>query len=273
MMVSEFKNFIQERLVVLWLNIKNTFLVDTAYFANKWASGFSTLFYTAASLVFIHVLFANVHAIAGYSRDEFLFFTFLGQMNFYTLYMWSGGNIEQMIENVRKGDLDIMLTKPLPHLFYVTITRINLIGFIRDAIPSILTFIVVINWSQLDFSIFSIFGGIVIFIFGQILFHCVMFALALPVFWSGESSALFKLIYGLWEFIQVPFEGVPVIIKAIFTWLIPLLFVTVISSSVFLTKSDPLSWSIVTIVLACIFLMVKSFLWRKAMQQYASASS
>lgn len=169
----------------------------------------------------------------------------------------SGGWTWDFGQQLLIGGVWILLL--LLHLFYVTITRINLIGFIRDARPSILTFIVVINWSQLDFSIFSIFGGIVIFIFGQILFQCVMFALALPVFWSGESSALFKLIYGLWEFIQAPFKGVPVIIKAIFTWLIPLLFVTVISSSVFLTKSDPLPWSIVTIVLACIFLMVKSF--------------
>ena len=83
-----YKEAITDRLLILKANTIFTLQKETAYWANNWASVFSTLFYTLTMLLFINVLYANVTLFVGYTKQEMLLFFFslfyLGQhLRFY----------------------------------------------------------------------------------------------------------------------------------------------------------------------------------------------
>lgn len=271
MMLSVFKTFIVERLTILVINIGNTGRQEMAYFSNNWSSIISTVVYAITYLVFIEVLYLNVDSVAGYSQNDMLFFTLLSEINFFSLFAWSHNNLGDLITDVNRGDLDLVLTKPLPHLFYLTFRKISLIQLLRDAIIPIIAIVSVIDWSTLAFTRTGLLAGLVVLICGQIAFHTIQFFLALPVFWHGEARTLFNLAYSLVG--NIPFEGYPVGLKIGLTVFFPILISTALSASVMLNKTDPFLMLILSILVAASCLFLRAWGWTLALKNYTSASS
>ena len=267
-MLSEFKR----RLALLRLNLINTYHQDTAYFWNTWGEGLSTTMYTLTYLLFVNIMFSNVHSIAGYSRDQVLFFTLIGQLDFYLLFSYSYDNLELLSDDINRGNLDLILTKPLPALFYVCTRKLSSIQLLRDGgIPT--TFVILsIHWQNLQITPAHLAAGVVTFICGLISFHVVQFFLLLPAFWSGKSSDLLELSYSLSDY-DLPYEGFPRFVQIGFTVLIPTLISVGISTSVILGKSDPHVMIPLAISVATIFVFLRRWGWNLALRHYTSASS
>lgn len=276
MKLSEFKESFTDRFELLKANTIFTFQKETAYWADNWASVLSTTFYTVAMLIFINVLYANVTTIVGYNKNDMLLFFLIGQMTFYTTWAISAQNMQEFILDVNRGDLDMILTKPLPALFYITFKRIRLFSNIfRDGIPPTLAIIFAIDWSSLHFSMFNVIVAVVIFFLGQICLHVLQFMSVVPVIWFGESISIFKLAFDIENYAGrfIPLEGFNNYFRLIFGALIPVMISTSFTTSVLLNKSEPvflLVWAIVVTVLA---LIVRGWMWNLAIRNYTSASS
>lgn len=273
MKLTEFKNGFVERIALLRINIINTFYEDYANFANTWASLLSTTFYTAAFMVFVQVVFSNVTLFAGYSKNDILLMNFIGQINAFSIFSWSLNNIERLIKDVNAGDLDLVLIRPLPSLFYVSLKKIKLLDVLRDGTLPLLIVGYFMDWSEYSFSASNLFYGLVVFICGQIAFHSFQFIVACSVFWTGESSSLFGITYEVWDVNRVPFEGYNKWFKTIFTVFIPILLITPITASVLLGKSNGLIMALIGIIIASIFLGLKIKVWKMSLRNYTSASS
>lgn len=271
-MLSACKQFLSDRMRVLGINIVNTYQEETAYFANNWANIISTTVYTLTFLAFVHILYSNVTTVAGYTRDEMLFFTLVGQFNFYTLFSWSDNNLSTLIEDVNRGNLDLVLTRPLPHLFYVTTRRITMVRLLRDSIIPILAVYFAINWNTLTLDVTNIAAGVVVMVSGLLAFHVVQFYLALPVFWVGEAKQVFNMSYTLFNQ-DIPYEGYPITLRAILTVFIPIIIATGLTSSVMLGKSNTLVMTAGAVIVAFMALLLRRAGWRLALKNYTSASS
>lgn len=271
-MLSACSNYLRERFAVLGIAIRYTYEQETAYFANNWASALSTTMYTLAYIVFINVVYANVPQVAGYSRDDMLFYTLVNQVNFFSLFSWSQNNLADLITDVNRGDLDLVLTKPLPHLFYITFRRVSIIQLFKDAIIPIIALIYVINWHQLMLTPQSIAIGVVILICGQIAFHTIQLLLAVPVFWKGEAQSLFTLSYILFNS-NIPYEGYPSGLRIFLTIFLPILISTALTVSVMLNKIDPWMALVVSLVIATFASLLRTWIWNLALRNYTSASS
>src|SRR5690606_21191687 len=124
--------------------------------------------YVFAEILFLEVVYANVTTIAGYSRDEMLIFVLIGQMWAYIYLGVIMQNFTELISQINTGQLDLILTKPLPHLFYVNYQKINIYKTIRDGTPPLLLLILIIEWSNLSIELIHIFPTVLIFICGVI---------------------------------------------------------------------------------------------------------
>jgi len=235
----------------------------------------STLFYIIATILFVDILYANVDFIASYSRAEMLLYIFIGQVGYYTLWGTSYSAIDALINDVRKGDLDLVLLKPLPALFYLETRKIHLIRTFRDAIVPTLVLITVVPWSELSFDPISVITGFCIIVIGLFCLHIYMLLFSLPVFWIGESQNLFGLAWTIYTFTdgRIPYEGFGSTLKVIFSVGLPLLWTTGVSTSVILGKSDALTMLLAGTAVLIMFIMIRSWAWKKAMLAYSSASS
>jgi ABC-2 type transport system permease protein len=268
-----FKNGIIERIALLRLNIVNTIYEDYANFANNWASVLSTTFYTVAFMLFVQVIFANVTLYAGYTKNEVLLMYFIGQLQAFSIFAWSEVNIQRLIRDVNSGDLDLILVKPLPSLFYVTFRRIKILDILRDGTPPLLIVGSLISWSEFSITPLQLLYATVIFILGQFAFHAFQFMVACVVFWKGESASIYNATFEFWDINRVPYEGQSDWLRKIFTIFIPIMLLTPVSTSVLLGRLPGLSTTLFTIAVALVFYLLKSWVWSRALRSYTSASS
>lgn len=271
-MLSAFKDSVNVRLRLLWINTVNTWQAETAYFGDTWGNVLSTVMYTLTYLIFIEVIFTNTKILAGYTRNEMLFLLFIIQINFYLIFTWSYNNVVKMVDDVNLGTFDLILIKPLPALYYTSIRNITLISTLRDAVPSLLIIALVINWSQIHVAPIAVVAGISIIICGQIAMNTFFFLLGLPVFWFGQAADLLGLSYSFMSN-NLPFEGLGKPLKLALTSLIPCLLASSFAASVMLGRTDTAKGIIYALFIAIGALIIKTFVWRLALRNYTSASS
>lgn len=276
MKLLEFKESFTQRFDLLKANTVFTFQKETAYWADNWASVLSTTFYTIAMLIFINVLYANVKTIVGYDKNDMLLFFLIGQMTFYSTWAISAQNMQELILDVNRGDLDLILTKPIPALFYITFKRIRIFSnLIRDGIPPTLAIVFAIDWSSFQFSASSILVGVVIFILGQVCLHVLQFLSVIPVVWLGESKSIFKLAFDIENYAGrfIPLEGFNSYFRVIFGVFIPVMISTSFTTSILLNKSEAIPLLIWSIIVTLCALGMRSWVWKLALRNYTSASS
>jgi ABC-2 type transport system permease protein len=227
------------------------------------------------TLLLIEAIYANTSTLNGYAKNDMLLFLFIGQISFALNVNQYYINIEELIRSVNAGELDLILTKPIPSLFYVTFKTIGLVDFLIGAAPNLLVLGLALNWTQLNISLSSVVVGVVIMLLGVFCTHVFQFCAALPVFWIGESSNIVDLTWSFEYNIGrvFPFESVDKSFRTFFSTLVPVLISTGIATSVMLNKSDKYLMLLFVVAVSIMAFLLKSFFWNLALKNYTSASS
>jgi ABC-type uncharacterized transport system permease subunit len=272
---KELKEEIKVRLAILKSAVIYSFHEDTAFVAQNWSNMASTFFYTLSFILFIRVMYTNVDTFAGYTENETLLLMLVGQVSFYISWLIFYINLNEIGRLVNKGDLDMLLTKPVPADFYITFKRLSTIAVIRDGLVPMLTVVMVIDWSKLDFTFESMSLGILIWLLGIIADYFVNFIVRLPVFWFGKGSSPIELLIEVSNHVrgEIPFEGLNRQLKILFGIIIPVAIDVGISTSVILQKSDGYRMLLLAFGVVIIFAVIKNVLWHAALKNYTSASS
>lgn len=275
MKLSEFSLILKQRGDILAANSLFAFRREIAYAGNNWAELVSATFYTLSMLLFINVLFANTKLIAGYSLDEMLFFFLICQLTYYINWNLSLSNIYDLITDVNKGNLDMILMKPVPALFFLTSRNIGGVSLFFQGFPPTLAIILGIHWTNLNFNLANVVYGFFIFIFGSIVLHVFQLLAALPVFWLGESENIVDLAGYLssGSGSTIPLEGYGRRTKIILSTVIPTLIPAAFSASAMLGKSSPVSLFFWTLIIVFISIFVRNYAWSVAIKNYTSAQS
>lgn len=261
-----------DRINILRINIVNTFNYDTAYFWTNFFTVLSAITYALTYLLFIGVIYSKVQTVAGYTHDEILFFVLIGTATFFVLYTWCYDSLDMLRRDVNNGNLDLMLTKPMPLLFYISTRNTSLLHLIKESGLPMLIMALVINWHALSFSLWPVLAGLVIFGLSIIILHCLQFLMTIPVFWLGESTEISSLIYGISDF-DLPYEGFPRLLRFSLTFLLPVLFAAAIPTSVMLGKTDPSLMLIIAVSVTIVLMWLRLWGWKLALKNYTSASS
>lgn len=275
MKLSEFKSEIRKRIDIFSAGSLFAFRKEVAYSGNNWAGIISTTAYTLSMLLFVNIIFANTKQIAGYSHNEMLLYFFMGQLTYYSNWHLSMTNIYELISDVNKGNLDMVLMKPVPALFYLTSRNIGGLRMFMDGFPPTLAIILSINWPSLGITPTNLIYGIFIFIFGSIALHVFQFLAALPVFWLGESENIVDLagFIGAGSGSMIPFEGFTRPIQIVFGTIIPVLIATAFSASALLGKTNSQFLFFWAFIIALLAVIIRNIAWKIAIKNYTSASS
>lgn len=275
MKLLEFKSNFVQRFGLFKSSCLFAFRKEVAYSGNNWAGVISTTFYTLSILLFVDIIYGNTKQIAGYTHNDMLMFFLMGQLTYYSNWYFSMINIYELISDVNKGNLDMVLMKPVPALFYLTSRNIGGFRMFVDGFPPTLAIILSINWSQLHLHLTNVIYGVFIFVFGSISLHVFQFLASLPVFWLGESEAIVDLagFMGAGSGSMIPYEGYNKHLQFILSTIIPVIIATAVSTSAILGKSDPVQLFIWSFVVAVLALFIRLKAWNFAIKNYTSASS
>ena len=257
------------------MNAKFSARESLAYSLNNWGGLASTVIYMVTYLVFLSAIFGRVKTVAGYSYSEILLFTLISQFNFYLSWIWSITSINKLGEDVKSGALDLVLTKPLPTLWYVTFAKVKLPMLLLEMWPAMLPlFYLIYKNHDLRISGIGVLWGVIVFVCGHIAIHCMQFVFGLSVFWFIESRSMNSLSYQIAFFgDSVPLEAYPKWFLTLGVSIFPFLFHTALTTSLVLGKTTDTRWVLWAMVAMIAFLIIKKKMWNLALRAYSSASS
>lgn len=250
--------------------------MELAYVANNWGNILSVIFFMISNVVFIDVIFYNVKTIAGYERDEILLFNLASQFWFFIIYSIFWKNFEILSTSVNSGEFDLVLTRPIPSMFYASFKTFNILRVVRDAIPSLLILVLAINWANLNIIYENLLFGLITIFSGIAISALLNLIVTLPVFWLGNNQGIIDLAVTIEDSAghsNFVYEAWNDFWKIVFTIFFPSAISSALSTSIILGKSPALEMTIISISVLIIFFLIAKLLWSLALKNYTSASS
>lgn len=248
--------------------------ITLAYRTDFLASVFSTFFYTFVYVLLIEVIYTNTDSLGGYSEDQMKVFFLLGQIQIFLFFAVING-IQQLLKDIYDGSLDLILTKPVPHMFYYRYGFIEPVSWFRSALPPIVFIIITINWSNIVVLSEDVIAACFIFVVGFITLINIQTMIAFIAFYLKNSKILSMLMFDIFHSVNatVPLDLLPSTVQRVFLYIIPVGFVAGLSTVILFNKAEP--WIFIPVVVFFMILseLLKTKLWNLSVKHYTSASS
>ncbi len=252
------------------VQIKNNWVREAVYRTNFLTSVVTDLIWMGIELALFAVIYANVPTLAGWTKPQVYFFLgifFTSDALFTTFFQRNFWNFSDL---VNRGELDILLTKPVHPLFLVLTRFISLTaGF-----NIVLGLSIAIRYAgEAGFA-----GGAswalvpVWLLIGLATAILVRFLFSIWVFWTERSWAFARLYYQFFAFATKPDTLYPPMVRYLILTALPFAFIGSVPARALLHGLEPWEYALVAGILTAFF-VANSFLWRKGLRRYQSASS
>lgn len=250
--------------------LKNNFVKEFIYRSNTFAMTFADLIWVVVEFAFFEVIYSSIGDINGWGREQCFFFLgiFISSDALFTTFFQRSFWEFPMLIN--RGDLDILLTKPISSIYLATMKDINF----TQIVNLILGFLIIHHYGpSAGFT-----GGIawlaVIFwiIIGLATQFLMRFISVVCAFWLERGITVSMLYYQLYSLANKPSGLYPVSIRFVIKTALPFAFMGSIPALALMGKLPLQDYILVAVVLFA-YASFARFLWSKGLKRYQSASS
>lgn len=222
------------------------------------------------SIAILELLFLHTGDFNGWSKGEMILILISLEIGI-NVGNIIGNYIESLESNIRLGFFDVVITKPIDSQFLSLFGRPDFTGFLyvpATLVPYMIalsSYDVTIQWKMLPLYILLLVNA-------NIMWLSLKTILMTINFWKQKLENLKDIMNTLWEFGRFPPSIFPKPIRIIIHTIFPLAFMGTVPAEVL--KGEP-SWFLVggSFVVAGFFLAGSRLFWKKAIQNYSSASS
>lgn len=227
------------------------------------------LWYTAQLSVF-EVLFRHTSNLNGWSLAETRVFMGLLFVTDSLYMMLFSENLDRMGEKVRKGDLDLLLVKPVNSQWMLSFQKVS-VAYLGN-------FIIAVGWllfalSQIpDFQWLRLFWLLLTIPIGLSLIYSIRFTTAATALFFTRADAVTYIWYQVYRLGTRPHAIYPDVLRYAVLTVIPIAFLASVPAEILLGKSRPeiLIWGL---ILSLLLIKGSSLFWNRGLKSYSSASS
>jgi ABC-2 type transport system permease protein len=223
-----------------------------------------------AAVLGLSVLFGDGKGLGGWSQSEALvlvgIFTLIGGLTGLGIFP----NLRRIAEAVRTGSMDFTLLKPLDSQFLVSAREINIFQ-----IPEILIglgFIVYGLWKHETPNALNLLLAFGLLIAALAIVYSICFMLSTIAFWFVRVENTLELFWGFYQASQFPITVYPGWVRIMFTFFIPVAFITTVPAEALLGRVN-IESVLFAFGIAVLLLSVSRAFWQYAVRSYTSASS
>jgi ABC-2 type transport system permease protein len=252
------------------VQIKNNFVREAVYRTNFLTAVSVDLVWIAVEFSLFSVLYSNTPTLAGWTQDQVYFFLgmFFASDALFTVFFQR--NFWTFSDLINKGELDILLTKPIHPLFLALSRSINLTA----SFNLILGLTIMVRYSDRAGFVggiywFAVAGWLIVGLVTAILLR---FTFAVWVFWTDRSWAISRMYYQFFTFATKPDSLYPKSIRYLILTFLPFAFIGSVPTRAVLHGLDAEEYFLVAGVLTSFFLL-NTYLWKQGLKRYQSASS
>ena len=230
-----------------------------------------SLLTVGTGLVILAVIFSKTHDLGGWTRPQLLavmgVFTLVGGI----IRTFIQPNMQRVVNDVREGKLDFVLTKPADSQLLVSVRDVRF-WELTDVLVGFAVLIVALAQMRPATGWPDIVAFVALLLSGLVSIYCFWLMLASASFWLVRINEVQELFDGLFRAGQYPVGIYPGWLRYGLTFIIPLAFaITVPSEAV----TGRLAWQSVVVMVGftVVLLVVSRWCWKRGLRRYGGASA
>jgi ABC-2 type transport system permease protein len=257
------------RLAGLFLRIG--VLNELQYRANFFVQIFETVLAMLVSIGGISIIFSHTGTLGGWKADELLalvgiYFLVGGLINFIIQ-----PSMQRLMEDVRTGTLDFMLTKPEDAQLLASIRQVQIWKLI-DVFLGLALVVLAIARIGMQVGISQAFGFGVALLAGSAIVYSFWLLLATLVFWFVRIDNILVIFQSVYEAGRWPVGIYPGWLQIVLTFLVPVAFAVTVPAEAVVGRLTPESL-LGAVLLAAVMLTISRQFWRIGVRHYSGASA
>lgn len=256
---------------IYWALCKVSLISELEYRANILSKVLVDFIWYAAQLSMFEVLFRHTQKLADWNVEQmrvFMGIVFLAD-GIYMVFFQE--NLDQLSQKVTRGELDLILSKPVASQFMVSFQKVNV-----PYVVNIALILVWINWAlsrlpggwQWDQAIRIIPAAIC----GAAVFYSLRFALTSLALVFSRADAIAQVWYQFYKLGLRPHGIYPPWLRMFVLAVLPVAFIASVPAQVVLGNGNIWVTALLPVVSTGL-VVASSVWWRRALKSYSSASS
>lgn len=251
--------------------VKYTFAREAEFRGDFLSYTFVNLLWAGFSVFIVGIFYTQTDDIAGWSLGEAFALLATWHIVNAILTFFVRRNFSKLPDEIKDGQLDIVITKPVNTQFMVSLKHIDT-PKIFNLIFAILLLIFGVSRAGVDVTASGVLLYVVLVAAGVVIGYALWFAVLTLAFRFLGMSNLEMLFDSVFRFARFPADAFQAIGKAILFSVVPLGIITQLPSEA-LARELAWPWAVYGVLLAVVFFFWSSWLWKRKIRQYASASS
>ena len=251
--------------------VSATVAAQLEYRANFLGAVLASLGEAATALLGLSVLFLQpgTPSVGGWSWREALLVTgfFVLTEGFISVFIQP--NMSRIAENVRTGNMDFTLLKPIDAQFNVSARHLNVLRF-----PDLLIGAGLLVYAAAGLPVTP--GGVLaaagLYLSGLVIVYCIWLALSTTAFWFVKTQNATELFNGVFGAARFPATSFPLPVRFFLTFIIPVTLITTVPAQAVTGRLTPTLALLSPLIALALFVATRLF-WQKAVASYTSASS
>jgi ABC-2 type transport system permease protein len=246
-------------------------LNELQYRANFAIQIFQSAIALGTGLAVLGLVFSQTPELNGWSQPELL--------AVFGVHILMGGiigtfiqpNMIRLMEDVRQGTLDFVLTKPEDAQVLVSVREVR-IWQVVDAIVGIVVLVIAVGQLQVGFG----FGQAALFaialVLGGFTIYCFWLILTVGAFWVVRMDQIVELFEGLYQSGRWPVTIYPGWLRISLTFLVPIAFAVTVPAEALTSRLTPETLALAA-GFAIALLAFTRWWWRFGLKRYSGASA
>ncbi|HTG69493.1 MAG TPA: ABC-2 family transporter protein [Candidatus Udaeobacter sp.] len=225
----------------------------------------------------LKIIVDRFQPLNGWDFPELTFLYGLGLIShgIFVVFFINTWHIDHMVID---GQFDRLLLRPMNVFFQLVASYVNFIGLI-DCIPGIIIFIYGCQLVGFEWTFFNVIKFLLVLAGGVFIRAALFITLGTIAFWTKRNASMVGFALGMLERgTMYPLTIYPHIIQTLFTFVIPIGFISFYPAAQFLGKSSdglqlPLSFALMTPAIGMVCFFLSQWIFRIGMKSYESAGS
>jgi len=264
---------IKRYLKLFWAFFRFSFEAETEFRSNLIFWSFENILWMTLGITSIHLIFGQVEAIAGWSKNEVFLVLFVASLFHDLCWTLIFRNLGAFSRLIRKGELDNALLKPVNTRFLLSFKILEFDHYVRIALELFLIYKYTILTTGY-FSFLNLLAALFLFTCGFLIFYSIFFALTVTNIWFINLANLIDFFHTVKDLGGKPIE----IFKIkrgflyFFSFVLPVGYIATFPTEALMGQIET-SKIILAPILAIFSLWASQKFFNFALKYYSSASS
>jgi ABC-2 type transport system permease protein len=246
-------------------------LNELQYRANLAVQLFQSAIALGTGLAVLGLVFSQTPELNGWSQPELL--------AVFGVHILMGGvigtivqpNMTRLMNDVREGKLDFVLTKPEDAQVLVSVREVRIWQMV-DGIVGLIVLAMAVRQLETGLGPVQVLSFLVALLLGGLMIYCFWLVITTGAFWIVRMDQLHELFEGVYQSGRWPVTIYPGWLRISLTFLVPIAFAVTVPAEALTSRLTPETLALAAGFAAALLFFTRWF-WRVGLRHYSGASA